>query len=95
MKHWVKVCPKCGSKDVEGVGALGIADAFSNLNFCKTCGFQGPLFPEISPEEAEKIKTEPPRFNPDLSPSAAGQRSWIMLILLLLVVIFSIFVFFR
>ncbi len=48
----MKVCPKCGSTDVNPLvaGMLGILK-------CDKCGFQGSLFPDIN-EEGEEDEEE-------------------------------------
>ncbi len=66
-ERWVKVCPNCGSKDVTVRGMIG-RQAFSNVNYCKSCGFQSPLFPEVRPEEAKSIEYKKPKFNPSQAP---------------------------
>ena len=66
-ERWVRVCPKCGSNDTTVRGMVA-GRAFSNVNFCKSCGFQSPLFPEVTAEEAKKIKSKKPKFNPSQAP---------------------------
>ena len=66
-ERWVKVCPNCGSSDVTARGMIG-SRTFSNVNFCKSCGFQSVLFPEVTTEEAKKIKYKKPKFNPSQAP---------------------------
>jgi hypothetical protein len=43
-------------------------DAYSNLHVCQTCGFQGPLFPEVPAEVAAKLPDKPINFNPSSMP---------------------------
>lgn len=66
-ERWIKVCPNCGSDDVTARGMIS-SRAFSNVNYCKSCGFQSPLFPEVRPEEAKKTGYKKPRFNPSQAP---------------------------
>ncbi len=51
----VKICPKCGSKNVEYTGTL------SNKRFflCKSCGFASSNFPDIPQKFADRIKENP------------------------------------
>lgn len=66
-QRWIRVCPNCGSRDVTARSMI-IKRAYSNVNYCKSCGFQCPLFPEVTEEEAEKIPFRPRRFNPSQAP---------------------------
>ncbi|MCX6815874.1 MAG: hypothetical protein NT120_03410 [Candidatus Aenigmarchaeota archaeon] len=44
-EKWVRVCPKCNSKDV----FLSIAGIIGGSQYkCGKCGFTGVVFPEIS-----------------------------------------------
>jgi len=62
----VRVCPKCGSKNVDiDVGTYNIAPFY----VCKSCGFGSPLFPEISMKEARKLKERPINYSPILTPT--------------------------
>lgn len=45
---WVKICPRCGSKDVKGSSVLGI---FPKPYKCQNCGFVSYLFPETNFKE--------------------------------------------
>jgi len=52
-KIFVRICPRCGSKNVENeVKAFRMGQFY----VCNTCGFRGSLFPEISKKWADKIK---------------------------------------
>lgn len=61
------ICPNCGSKEVSERGMIG-RDAYSNTKVCLTCGFQSPLFPEITSDDAKKLPDKPKKFNPSYLP---------------------------
>lgn len=67
-QKWILICPKCGSKEVSERGMIG-RNAYSNTKVCLTCGFQSPLFPEITLEEAKKVPDKPRNFNPSYLPA--------------------------
>lgn len=67
MVPWVKVCPECGSKDVTPRGAIS-RSGYSPNYICQQCGFQSPLFPEVSPREAKKIRASRKNFVPAQMP---------------------------
>ena len=52
---WVRICPRCGSKDVKGGSLLGI---FPKPYKCQNCGFVSHLFPETTLKEAKKNKVK-------------------------------------
>ena len=92
-KGWVKVCPKCQSREVSP------SHANSTNNVCLTCGFQG-LFPEITKEEAKKLPNKPIRFTSSGSPILASKHKIdhrkpviigfiIIIFLLLLLIVFG------
>jgi predicted RNA-binding Zn-ribbon protein involved in translation (DUF1610 family) len=58
---FVKVCPKCGSKKVTQRGMVS-RNAYSQNYVCLACGFQSPLFPEISREEAKILPDKKQKF---------------------------------
>jgi predicted RNA-binding Zn-ribbon protein involved in translation (DUF1610 family) len=58
---FIKVCPKCGSKKVTQRGMIS-RKAYSQNYVCLSCGFQSPLFPEISRREAKKLPDKPQKF---------------------------------
>jgi predicted RNA-binding Zn-ribbon protein involved in translation (DUF1610 family) len=99
-ERWVKVCSNCGSTNVSDRGMIS-REAYSNVNFCKSCGFQSVLFPEIPWEEAKKISYKPPKFNPSQAPIMPQQRwtindikkpgSIIGFILFLIIIFFLLF----
>jgi len=49
-EKYIRVCPRCGSKDVrfEATGA-------GTFNICKKCGFRMNNFPEIKESELENF----------------------------------------
>jgi len=62
----IRVCPKCGSKNVDrDVGTYDIAPFY----VCKSCGYGSSLFPEISIKEAKKLKEKPIKYSPILTPT--------------------------
>jgi hypothetical protein len=72
MENYVPICPKCKSRNVKDRGMIG-RDAYSNLHVCQTCGFQGPIFPEIPMEDAAKLPEQPINFNPSNMPIFADK----------------------
>jgi ribosomal protein L37E len=65
-KQFVKICPRCGSKNVDrDVATYNIAPYY----ICKSCGFGSPLFPEISLNEARKLKDKPINYSPTFAPT--------------------------
>jgi transposase-like protein len=48
----VKVCPRCGSRNV----VRGLYD-YSRFN-CRNCGFTGPLFPKVTLQEAKSMRVK-------------------------------------
>jgi len=64
---WIKVCPKCHSKEVTSRGAIS-EDALSPNFVCQSCGFQSAVFPEIKLEDAEKLPDQPRIFVPSRMP---------------------------
>jgi len=62
----VRVCPKCGSRDVTYIlsgskrvyGGNGICSSI-----CLTCGFRSNTFPETPLKEALKISLKPRKFD--------------------------------
>ena len=71
-ERFVKICPKCGSKEVANRGMIS-RTALSPDYVCQSCGFQGPLFPEIKAEEAKKIPDKPRDFTPSQLPVFADK----------------------
>jgi len=71
-KSWVKICPQCKSKNVDQRGMIS-SKAYSNNYVCLTCGFQSPMFPEISPEDAMKLPDKPKKFMPSRLPIFADK----------------------
>jgi len=52
-KKWIRICPRCGSKDVKGGSFLGI---FPKPYKCQNCGFVSYLFPESILKKAKTSK---------------------------------------
>jgi len=56
INSYIKVCPNCGSTNVEREitpsSALGVRNPFH----CNNCNFEGELFPEIPKEKQNKFK---------------------------------------
>jgi predicted RNA-binding Zn-ribbon protein involved in translation (DUF1610 family) len=69
----VKICPNCGSTDVSVRGMIS-ERAFSNVNFCKSCGFHSVFFPEVPLEKAKKTPWKPPNFVPSQAPIMPQQK---------------------
>ena len=70
--RWVKVCPKCGSKEITNRGMIS-SRALSPNYVCQSCGHQSPLFPEIKAEEAKAIPDMPRKFTPSQLPIFANK----------------------
>jgi len=56
---YVRICPKCGSLDIEILNvtkqytfAFGLPTVYK----CRSCGFSSHVFPEVSTEELKKVK---------------------------------------
>lgn len=71
-KELIRICPKCGSKEVTVRGMIS-RHAYSQNYICLTCGFQSPLFPKVSREEAEKLLDKPRKFVPSRLPIFADK----------------------
>ena len=62
----VRICPKCGSRNVErGAGGR----AMSPYYVCKSCGFAGTLFPEIRLKDAKKMEETAAKYSSLLAPT--------------------------
>ena len=70
----VRICPQCGSTNVTSRGAISREAVSPNL-FCKSCGFQGVLFPEAPIENLKKLKAEDKGNNFSPSQSALFIKS--------------------
>ncbi|GEM_PF-2112147 len=57
----VRICPKCKSTQVSQKGMIS-DKAYSNAYVCLTCGFQGPIFPEIETNEANRLPEQKKNF---------------------------------
>ena len=88
-ERWVRICPKCGSKDVEARGMVWDL-AYSQTWVCRTCGFQGSLFPEVKEDEALNIPEKLPKFNPSRMPIVPGKPNKLFRVISYLIVIFII-----
>lgn len=64
---YTRICPKCKSTEVTQRGAIS-SKAYSNAYVCLTCGFQGPIFPEIETAEANKLPKQKKNFMPSRLP---------------------------
>jgi len=51
-KEYVKICPKCGSTDIDAL--FGI-DMMTNLEHCRKCGNKGN-FPEVAKDQVKRFK---------------------------------------
>ena len=65
-EKFIKVCPRCGSKNVENEL---IFSRMGQFYVCKSCGFGGSLFPEISMNYAKKLKEMPIKYSTILAPT--------------------------
>jgi hypothetical protein len=56
----IKICPKCGSKDVEvdTSNIVGNIGAIPQGYVCNHCSFTSPFFPEIESENVEEFQEE-------------------------------------
>ena len=50
---YTKVCPQCGSTNTWYTAGIG---AGSMVDKCKECGFQAPVFPEMTEDQVEKFR---------------------------------------
>jgi len=62
----VRICPRCGSKNVEKEVLLSNVAQFY---VCRSCGFGGSLFPEVQMKYARKIKETPTKYTTILAPT--------------------------
>lgn len=83
----IRICPKCGSKNVENEL---IFSRMGQFYVCKSCGFGGSLFPEIPMRYAKKIKEMPVRYSATLAPTKKPLS--VPLILLFIMVSACIFI---
>lgn len=51
-KPGIKICPRCGSMDVDATTGTGFVSP--PLYVCNRCGFAGAIFPELDNEDAVK-----------------------------------------
>ncbi len=65
---YVRICPKCGSLDVEILNitkqytfAFGLPTAYK----CRSCGFSSYIFPEIDSNKIQDIDKVSNKDNPD------------------------------
>lgn len=58
---WVRICPRCKSTEVTCRGAI-TKEMVSPNWVCLTCGFQGPLFPEVNIKDAKKLPGQSTNF---------------------------------
>jgi len=51
-QKFIKVCPQCGSTNLShsNIGEGMLKDR------CRNCGYEAPIFPEMTMEEAKKFK---------------------------------------
>jgi predicted RNA-binding Zn-ribbon protein involved in translation (DUF1610 family) len=91
-QRWVRVCPKCNSTDTAYRGMIR-KRYFSNTYFCRSCGFHGPLFPEITAEEAKKLPHKPRKFNPSQMPVIPRTKFplWIRILFIVLLIAVILF----
>lgn len=89
----IKVCPNCGSTDVERESS-GVA-AMMGLDFgyrCNTCDYTSKLFIEVEPDKLEDLQQELEEANPDtyldpdtpVAETQTGPPTWIGIVFLLL-----------
>lgn len=65
MVKRVKICPKCGSRDISITKGF-LPGIIPGEHVCQNCGFVSVLFPEVSLEEAKKIKVK--KIRPEEKP---------------------------
>lgn len=82
---WVRICPRCRSREVE---LRVIGDATSQTWACLSCGFQSPAFPEISLDDAKKLPERPVNFVQSRMPVSSGGIDKGVALALLLVILF-------
>ena len=70
---WVKICPRCNSREIEPRGMIS-KEAYSSDWVCMSCGFQGPTFPEIDYREAKKLPIKRIKFVPSQMPIFADKK---------------------
>jgi len=67
MTKYIRICPKCKSAEVTHRGMIS-GEAHSNSFVCLSCGFQGPMFPEVSQKIAKKLPKREIKFNNSYMP---------------------------
>lgn len=57
-KTYVRICPKCKSKNIEtNMTAVTIGmGTFNNEYKCKNCGYEGMFFPEVEKSNLKRLK---------------------------------------
>ncbi len=57
-EKYIKICPTCGSPDIEAdfSNAAAVADGFFYSKRCNNCGYNGGFFPEIPVSQLKKPK---------------------------------------
>ena len=85
-EKFIRVCPRCGSKNVENEV---IFSRMGQFYVCKHCGFGGSLFPEIPKKFADKMKERPTRYSATLAPTKKPLSIPLLLILLVISIILN------
>jgi fused signal recognition particle receptor len=59
-KKFVKICPKCGSTDIEieETNPAKIKYGAPLNSFCKSCGFRNVVFPEVEEDKIEEFRKD-------------------------------------
>ena len=100
---YIRICPKCQSKEVTQRGMIS-GRVYNQDYVCQSCGFQGPLFPEVKRSAAKKLPDKPrdgvvpsqmPIFPIDryVSPERARRFKMISIAILLLILLRVVFSF--
>ena len=90
-EKFVRVCPKCESKNVDIDPVIGNIAPFY---ICKSCGFGGPLFPEVSLKESKKIEEKAIKYSPIFSPTKKPLSIPLLIIPLVIMIIIIILLIF-
>jgi predicted RNA-binding Zn-ribbon protein involved in translation (DUF1610 family) len=86
---FVRICPRCGSKDVT---MEFTRQTWLNFFVCQSCGFRSVIFPEVSREEAKKLPKRKVNYYPWLVPTENPEikgfpYAWLIVTILFIIVI--------
>jgi predicted RNA-binding Zn-ribbon protein involved in translation (DUF1610 family) len=90
----VRICPQCQSKEVSFRGMIS-RQALSPNYVCLTCGFQGPLFPQIKEEDAKKLPEQTRNFVQSQLPPVSKVSKWVAITMIAIIILVFILSFLK